>query len=127
MNRGVVVSPVFDVMSVMDSDGLPVMGRLTPLDPQGSQVSHLSSVQLSPNRVQSDIDVDAVELLNVFETSPRSEGVLHLLSPISTPESPLLRASPAAGSLPDEVAESRDRAIASPAMSLSITNHTPDL
>ena len=96
VDRGVVESPMSDVASVVDSDMLPVTGRFTPLNPQGSQVSHLSSMQLSPNRVRSDFDLDAVDLFPVFATSPRSDGDLPLLSPISTPESPSSRASPAA-------------------------------
>ena len=49
-----------DVASVVDSDVLPLMGRFTPLNPQGSQVSHLSSVQLSPNRVSFVCDVSKI-------------------------------------------------------------------
>ena len=96
VDRGVVESPMSDVASVVDSDMLPVTGRFTPLNPQGSQVSHLSSMQLSPNRVRSGFDLDAVYLFPVFATSPRSDGNLPLLSLISSPESPSSRASPAA-------------------------------
>ena len=45
-----------DVASVVPSDISPIVARFTPLNPQESQVSHLSSVQLSPNRVHSDFD-----------------------------------------------------------------------
>ena len=39
-----------DVASVVPSDISPIVTRFTPPNPQGSQVPHLSSVQLSPNR-----------------------------------------------------------------------------
>ena len=106
---------------------LPVTDWLSLLDHQGSQLSNLPSVQFSSDRVRSDFDMDAVELFNLFEVSPGSDGVLHLLSPISSPESPSSQTSLAAGSLLDEVVESRDSAIGSPATSLSITDHTAGL
>ena len=126
-DRVVVESPVTDVAFVVDSDMLPVTGRFTPLNPQGSQVSLLSSVQLSPNRVQSDFDLDAVDLYPIFATSPRSDGDLPHISPISSPESSSSHASPAAGSVPEEAAESCESAIGSPATSLPITYRTADL
>ena len=62
-----------------------------------------------------------------LQASPRSVGYLPLLLHISSPESPSSRASPVAGSLPDEAAELCDSAIGSPATSLSITDHTANL
>ena len=97
---------------------LHATGRFTPPNSHGLQVSPLSSVQLSPNRVRSDFDLGAVDLFHLFTTSPRADGDMPYLSPIS---------SPVAGCLPDEVAGSRDGAIGSPATSLSITDHTVDL
>ena len=79
-----------DVASVVPSDILPIVARFTPLNPPGSQVSHLTSVQLSLNRVRSDFDPDMVDL----DPSSRSAGELLLISPISSPESPLSCASP---------------------------------
>ena len=78
-----------DVASVVPSDISPVMARFMPLNPQGSQVSNLSSVQLSPNRVRSDFAIDTVDLDPLFTTSPRSAGDLLLILPIFSPESPL--------------------------------------
>ena len=108
----------------VQSDVLPVVARFVPLNPQGSQESHPSSVQLSPNRVRSDFDVDTVDLYPLFATSPISDGDLLLISPITSPESPLSHASPAARLLQDEAPKSFDNAGVSPATSMSITNHT---
>ena len=66
------MSESLDVASVVPSDMSPVTGRFTPLNPQGSQVSHLSSEQLSPNRVCSDFDLDTVDMYPLFTTSPLS-------------------------------------------------------
>ena len=89
-DRGFMESPVTDVVFVADSDMLPVTGLCTPPNPPGSQVSLLSSVQLSPNRVQSDYPM--------FAASQRSDGDLPHLSPISSPESTSSRTSLTAGS-----------------------------
>ena len=43
-----------------------------PLLHQESQVSQLSSVQLSPNRVREDYDFDAMDVFPVFPVSPRN-------------------------------------------------------
>ena len=61
-NSGVTMSESPGVPSVVPSDVLPVMARFMPLNPPGSQASHLSSEQLSPNRVRSDFDVETVNL-----------------------------------------------------------------
>ena len=52
------------VMPVVDSDGLPVTGQFTLFDFQGSQMSHLSSMQLLPNRVRLDFNMDAVDFVS---------------------------------------------------------------
>ena len=78
-----------DVTSVFPSDISSIVFRFKLLNPQGSQVSYLSSVQLSPNWVHSDFDIDMVDLDPLFTTSPRSSGDLLLISPISSPDSPL--------------------------------------
>ena len=57
------MSESLDVATVVPSDVLPIVARFMPLLPQKStQESHLSSEQLSPNRVRSDFDVDTVDL-----------------------------------------------------------------
>ena len=66
-------------------------------------------------------------LYPLFATSPRSDGALPLISPITSPELPLLPASPAARFLPDEASESFDSAGVSPATSMSITDRTAEL
>ena len=86
MDRVVVESPLSDVMPVVDLDMFPVTNQSAPLDPQGSQVSHLSSVQLSPNRVRLDFDLDTIDVFPVFVASPRSGRYLPLISPISSPD-----------------------------------------
>ena len=59
--------PVSDVMYVVSVDMFSATSPFAPLNPQGSPVStevvespvsHLSSVQLSPNRVRLDFDLD---------------------------------------------------------------------
>ena len=121
----VVELPVSNVVLVVELNMFPDTSQFALLNPQGSQVSsHLSLVQLSPNRVRFDFDLDTID---VFAASPRSGGYLPLISPVSSLQSPSSHASPDAGSLPDEAAASRDSAIGSPATSLSITDHTADL
>ena len=88
-----------------------------PLKPQGST----QESNLSPNRVRSDFDVDTVNLYRLFAS--RSVGYLPLISPITSPESPLL----AARSLQDEVYESVSSAGVSPATSMSITDRAAEL
>ena len=74
-------------------------------------------MQLSPNKVCVDYDIDTLDVFPVFSVSPRSDGYLPLVSPVSS------QGSLTAGSLPDEAAASRDSTFGSSAMSLSITDH----
>ena len=61
--------------------GSPILARFGPLNlPE----SRLSSVQLSPNRVRSDFDVETEDLAPLFGTSPVSDGDLSLISPATT-------------------------------------------
>ena len=76
VDRVVVESPVSDVAPVVDSDMLSVTDQCVPLNPQGSQESLLSSVQLSPDRVRLDFDLDAVDFVPCFV--PRSGVYLPL-------------------------------------------------
>ena len=92
VDRVAVESPKSDLAPVVHLDISPVTDQFAPLNPQES---HLSSVQLSPNRVRVDYDIDTLDAFPVFAASPRSGGYLPLISPISSP------GSPAAGSLPD--------------------------
>ena len=87
--------PVSDDVPVVELDMLPDVSQFALLNPQGSQVSHLSSVQLSPNRIRLDFDMDTLDVFPVFVASPRSGGYLNPISPVSSPESPSSRASPA--------------------------------
>ena len=103
---------------------LPNVNQFALLSHQGSQVSHLSSVQLSPNRVRLDFDMNILDVFPVFAASARSG---RYLPPVLSPELPSSRASPYADSLPDQAAASRDSVIGSPSTSLSITDHTADL
>ena len=127
VDRLAVESPVSDDVPIVELDMIPDVSQFALLNPQGSQVSQLSSVQLSPNRVRLDFDMDTVDVFPVFVASPRSGGYLPPVSPVSSPELPSSRASPAAGSLPDEAAASRDRVIGSLSTSLSITDHRANL
>ena len=84
-------------------------------------MSHLSSVQLSPNRVREDFDFDPLDVFPMFPVSPRSDGYLPRVSPVTSPS------SPAAGSLLDDATGSYHSNIGSPATSLSITDHAANL
>ena len=126
-NSNVTMSESLGVASVVYSHVLPAVARFMALNPQGSHESHLSSEQLSPNRVRSDFDVDSVALYPLFATSPRSDGALPLISPITSPESPLSPASSAAHFLLDEAPKSFANAGVSLATSMSITDRTAEL
>ena len=84
-------------------------------------------MQLLPNRVRSDFDIDTVDLDPLFATSTRSAGDLLLISLILSPESPVSCASPEASSRLDDVSVSVDSGRESPATSISITNHTGEI
>ena len=90
-----------------------------PFLPQESQVSQLSSVQLSPNRVLEEYDFDTIDLFPMYAVSPRNDGYFPSVSPISlpnamnTPDSPV---TPATGAVMTEATGS-----------LSITDYAADL
>ena len=54
---------------------------------QSSQISALSSVQLSPNRVREDYSYDTLDVFAVFQVSPEIDGYLPDTSPITPPVS----------------------------------------
>ena len=102
MDQVVVESPMPYNAPVVPLELSPVADHFAPLNPHESQVSHLSSVHLSPNRVRIDFDFDTLDVFPVFPVSPRTDGYLPLSSLVSS------LGSPAAGSLVDEVTGSRD-------------------
>ena len=71
--------------AVVPPAGSPIVARFEPLNMPGSQ-GRLSSVQLSPNRVRPDFDVDTENLYPLFEMSPVPDGDLSLISPATTQE-----------------------------------------
>ena len=84
VDQVVVESPVSDVVPVMELDILPHTSQFALLNPHGSQVSHLSSVQLLPNRMHLDFDLDTIDVFPVFAASLRSAGIYplsHLFRP----------------------------------------------
>ena len=95
-----------------------------------SQVSGLSSVQLSPHRVCEDFAYDTLDVFPIFQVSPEAEGYFPDTSPV-TPQDPRnLLNSPdtlAHGSLPPEATGSLDSFIGSQVTSLSLTEHAADL
>ena len=117
----VVESPPSNVTLVAHLDTPPVTNLVVPLVSRESQESHLSSVQLLPNKVRVDYDIDTLDVFPVFSVSPRSDGYQPLVSPVSS------QGSLTAGSLPDEAAASRASTFGSSAMSLSITDHAANL
>ena len=58
---------------------------IVPLLPQESQVSHLSYVQLSPNRVRADYVFDTMDVFPMYAVPPRNDGYFPSASPISPP------------------------------------------
>ena len=87
-------------------------------------MSYVSSVQLSPNRVNKDYDDSTRDVFPVFAVSPRTDDYVPCVSPVSIPDSP---AAPTLGSLLDEATGSSGRIIGKPATSLSITDQTEHL
>ena len=70
---------------VGSKDVCPAADRVVPLLPQESQVSQLSSVQLSSNRVRANYDIDTMDVFPTYAVSPRNDGYVPSVSPISTP------------------------------------------
>ena len=95
VNQVVAESPTSNDAPVVPLDISPVADHLVTLNPQESQVSRLSSVQLSPNRVQEDFDFDMLDIFPMFPVSLRTDGYLPCVSPVSS------LVSPAVGSLLD--------------------------
>ena len=80
----VVESPTSYEAPVGFTDECPAAGRAGLFLPQESQVSQLSSVQLSPNQVQEDYDFDTI-VFPMYAVSPRKDGYFPSVSPISSP------------------------------------------
>ena len=98
----VVESPTSYEAPVGSKDVCPAADRVVPLLPQESQVSQLSSVQLSPIRVRADYDFDSMYVLLMYAGSPRNDGYFPSVSPISPPNAlskPGSLFTPATGSL----------------------------
>ena len=81
IDTDVAVSASLGAAVAVSPDGSPIMTRFE------LQESRLSSVQLSPNRVWPDSDVDTEDLYPMFDTSPVSDGALSLISLATTQES----------------------------------------
>ena len=105
----------------------PVADHLATPNHQESQVSHLSSVQLSPNRVREDLDYTTLNVFPMFTVSPRTDRYLPCVSPVTSPSSPVSLAALTVGSLLDEATGSFDSNIGSPVTWLSITDHTANI
>ena len=120
----VVESPTSNKAPVGAMDVWPAADQVVTLLPQESQVSQLSSVQLSPNRVREVFDIDTMDVFLVLLVSPRSDGYFPSVSSVSSPGSP---AAPAPGSVLNEVTGSFVSTVGSPVTSLSITDYAADL
>ena len=81
----VVESPTSYESPVDSKDLCLAADRVVPLLPQESQVSQLSSVQLSPNRVWADYDFDTMDVFPMYTVSPKNEGYFPSVPPFSTP------------------------------------------
>ena len=124
VDQVVIESPTSYDAPVAALDMATVAEWLETRNPQESQVSHLSSVQLSPNRVREDFDLGTLDVFPVFAAPLETNGYLPRISPVSSPGSPV---APAVSSLLDEVTGSYHSTIGSPATSLSITDHAANL
>ena len=76
------------------TDKCPAADRAGLSLPQESQVSQLSSVQLSPNQVREDYDFDTIDVLPMYTVSPRndwdiSQCIPHFVTLLSEPFIPL--------------------------------------
>ena len=87
VDTDVAVSASMGAAAAVPPTGSPIMARFGPLNLPGLQPSRLSSVQLSPNHVLPDFDIDTNDLYPLFDTSPVSDGDLSLISPATTQES----------------------------------------
>ena len=90
----------------------------------GSQESYISSVRLSPNRVNQDCDYGMRDFFPVFTVSPYNDVNVQCVSPVSIPDSP---AAPTLGSLLDEATGMYGSIIRRPATSLSISDQVEQL
>ena len=124
VDQVVVESPTSYDAPVAALDMASVADQLDSRNPQESQVSHLSSMQLSSNRVREDLDLGTLGVFPVFAVSPETAGYLPRISPVSSPGSPV---APAESSLLDEATGSYHSTIGSPATSLSIMDHATNL
>ena len=116
----VIESPTPYDTPVADLDMASVVAQLETRNPQESQVSHLSSVQLSPNRVSEDFDLGTLDVFPVFAVFTETNEYIPRISPVLSPGSLV---APAVGPLLDEVTGSFHSTIGSPATFLSMTNH----
>ena len=105
----VVESPTSYDAPVLPLEISPVADHLATLNPQESQVSRLSSVPLSPNRVCDDLNM--LDVFPVFTVSPMTNRYLPCVSPVSSPSSPDSSAALTEASLLDEATGSLDRNI----------------
>ena len=115
VDQVVVESPTSYDAPVVPLEISPVADHFATLK---SQVSHLSSVQLSPNRVRENLDYDTLDVFPMFTVSPRTDAYLPCVSPIVSLSSPVSPAAPTVGSLLDEATGSFDSNIGSPVTSL---------
>ena len=93
VDQVVVESPTSYDAPVVPLEISPVADHLATLNPQESQVSRLSSVQLSPNRVCEDL-YNTLDVFPMFTVSPRTDGYLPCVSPVTSPSSPVPPAAP---------------------------------
>ena len=121
IDTDVAVSVSLGAAAAVPPTGSLIMARFEPLNLPESQESRLLSVQLSPNPVWPDFDMDTEDFYPLFDTSPVSDGDLSLISPAATQES--------ISTDSEGRAESFHSVGVSPATSASIyiTHHTAEL
>ena len=80
----------------------PADDRVVQLLPLQSQVSALSSVQFSPNRVREEFSYDTMVVFPIFQVSQEADGYFPDTSPVTSPDA---RNIPGSGSLPNGPAQ----------------------
>ena len=123
-----VESPTQYKAPVESLDVSPAADRqLIPLE---SQVSLISSVQLSPNRVRENFAYNTLDVFPVFQVSQEDDGYFPDMSPVTSLDARSIPSSPVAlapGSLLNEVTRLFDSIVRIPVTSLSITDYAVDL
>ena len=121
VDQVVIESPTPYDAPVADLDMASVTAQLETCNLQETQVSHLSSVQLSPNRVHEDLDLGTLDVFLCL-WCPQKPTYISSFVLSSGPQ-----VAPAVSHLLDEATGSYHSTIGSPVTSLSMMDHASNL